>query len=291
MRVTQFQTDRTFLTNIGSLNQRLDLANQQIASGKKLLSLKDSPEGSAEMIGLRKELDDIDQYRANADIGNLYVGVADSALSSVYTVVTTIFTKGSAATSGLVDANGRVALASEIRTLRDQVLSLANSNVRGRYIFAGSQTNSPAFSIAGDAVTYDGDQVVNKISVGDSVEVQQGLAGDGVFSPVFSTINQLLTAVDSGDDAGIQTALAQFSGGLSSLNQIRVRLGVDQNSLLDAKNEQDSLELVIKSRKSTLQDADIVEAVTQLQQIQTALQVALTAHSSTQRKSLFDYIG
>ncbi len=291
MRITLLQSDRTFLTNLGSLNEKIQVANQQVSSGKKLLSLKDSPSGSAELVGLKGELADIDQYRANADVGNLYAGVADSALSSVYTMVTSIFTKGSEATSNLVDATGRASLASEIRSLRDQILSLANSETNGRYIFAGSKSNAPAFSITGDTVTYQGDQVVNSINIGAGQEVMQGLAGDAVFSPVFTTINQLLTAVDSGDDAGMQTTLAQFSTALSGLNQFRGEVGIAQNSLQSAKNELDNREISIKSRQSSIQDADMAQAVTQLQQNQTALQAALTARSATQQKSLFDFLG
>jgi flagellar hook-associated protein 3 FlgL len=285
------QSDRTFLTNLDRLNSNLELANQQVSSGKKLLSLKDSPSGSAELVGLSAKLADIDQYRANADTGNLYLGVADSALSSVHTLVTTIFTKGSAATSGVLDPTGRAALASEIRSLRDEVLSLANSETQGRYIFAGSASNAPAFTIAGDTVTYQGDQVVNNISVGDGVTVPQGFAGDSVFSPIFATINQLLTAVDSGNVAGMQAALSQFSTTLGGLNTFRVQLGVSQNTLSDMKNEQDAAKTSIISRQSSLQDADMAQAVTQLQQIQTALQAALTARSITHQKSLFDYLG
>jgi flagellar hook-associated protein 3 FlgL len=291
MRVTQMQSDRTFLTNIDRLNSNLELVNQQVSSGKKLLSLKDSPSASAELVGLSAQLVDIDQYQANADAGSLYLGVADSALSSVHTLVTTIFTKGSAATSNILDPTERAALAGEIRSLRDEVLSLANSETQGRYIFAGSASNAPAFTITGDTVTYQGDQVFNAISVGDGVTVPQGFAGDSVFSPVFATINQLLTAVDGGDAAGMQTALSQFSTTLGGLNTFRVQLGVSQNTILDLKNEQDAAETSIISRQSSLQDADMAQAVTQLQQIQTALQAALTARSIIQQKSLFDYLG
>lgn len=291
MRVTMLQSDRTFLTNLGNVNEKLELTNQQISSGKKLLSLKDSPAGSAELIGIRKELDDVDQYRANADVGNLFVGVTDSVLSSVHTLISTVFVKGSEATSDVIDAGGRASLAAEIRSLRDQILSLANTETQGRYIFAGSKSNAAAFTIAGDAVTYMGDQVVNDIAVGDNVSVRQGFAGDGVFSPVFATINQLLTAVDSGDFAGMSTALSQFSATLNGVNQFRVNLGVSQNKILDSKNELDSLEVNLKSRQSSLEDANLAQAVTQFQQIQTALQAALSARASSAHKSLFDYLG
>lgn len=291
MRVTQIQSDRTFLTNLDRLNSKLEVVNQQVASGKKLLSLKDSPSGSAELVGLGAQLADIDQYRANADSGNLYLGVTDSALGSVHTLVQTIFTKGSAATSGVLTPSERAGLASEIRSLRDEVLSLANSETQGRYIFAGSASNDPAFTIAGDTVTYQGDQVVNDISVGDGVTVPQGFAGDAVFSPVFDGITQLLTAVDAGDAAGMESALSQFSAMLSGLNTFRVQVGVSQNTILDLKNQQDAAKTSITSRQSSLQDANMAQVVTQLQQIQTALQAALTARSITQQKNLFDYLG
>jgi flagellar hook-associated protein 3 FlgL len=291
MRVTQLQSDRNFLTNLDRLNSNLEVVNQQVSSGKKLLSLKDSPSGSAELVGLSARLADIDQYSANADSGNLYLGVADSALSSVHTLVQTIFTKGSAATSGVITPDERAGLAGEIRSLRDEIFSLANSETQGRYIFAGSTSNAPAFTITGDAVTYQGDQVVNDVSVGDGVTVPQGFAGDAVFAPVFDGINQLLTAVDAGDAAGMETALSQFSTTLSGLNTFRVQIGVSQNTMLDLKNEQDAAKISITSRQSSLQDADMAQVVTQLQQIQTSLQAALTARSITQQKSLFDYLG
>jgi flagellar hook-associated protein 3 FlgL len=285
------QSDRTFLTNIERLNSNLEVVNQQVSSGKKLLSLKDSPSGSAELVGLSAQLADIDQYQANAAAGNLYLGVADSALSSVHTLVTSIFTKGSAAASNILDPTERAALAGEIRSLRDQVLSLANSETQGRYIFAGSASNAPAFTIAGDIVTYQGDQVVNTVSVGDGVTVPQGFAGDSVFSSIFATINQLLTAVDGGDVPGMQAALSQFGTTLGGLNTFRVQLGVSQNTLGDLRNEQDAARTSLTSRQSSLQDADMAQAVTQLSQIQTALQAALTARSITQQKNLFDYLG
>jgi len=291
MRITQLQSDRTFLANIGILNEKLETANQQISSEKKILSLKDSPSGSAELIGLRKELADIDQYRANADAGNLYVGIADSALSSVYTTLTTVFTKGSQATSDTIDADGRASLAMEIRSLRDHILSLANTETQGRYLFAGSRSNAPAFSISGDTVTYEGDQVVNQIKISDGVSVQQGFAGDAVFYPVFDAINGLLTAVDLGDVAGMHAALSQFSTALGSINQYRGQLGVAQNSLTDAMNEQDIRAISVKSRQGSIENADLAQAVTQLQQMQTALEAAISAHSTTMKTSLFDYLG
>jgi hypothetical protein len=49
MRVTPSITYRNFMAGIESLNARLEEANQQVATGKKLTHLDDSPAGSADL--------------------------------------------------------------------------------------------------------------------------------------------------------------------------------------------------------------------------------------------------
>ncbi|MCK7492393.1 MAG: hypothetical protein MZW92_12900 [Comamonadaceae bacterium] len=93
--------------------------------------------------------------------------------------------------------------------------ALANSEVNGRYIFSGSDVLNAPFIMAGDAVTYQGDMNVNSVEVAPGYFIRQNLPGDAVFSPLFNTINGLLTALDSGDQAAARTALAQFSGATS----------------------------------------------------------------------------
>ncbi len=291
MRVTESSIYRSFLANIENLNEGMAQVNQQLGSGKKLSNLSDSPSGSAELLNIRTELSDIDQYTQNADSSNFFLGVTDSALNSLYNVVTSIFTTGSQAASDLNGASGRANLAQEIRSLRDQVLSLANTEAGGRYVFAGSRVSEPAFTISGDTVTYQGDSETNTVVVNDGLQVRQSVAGSSVFSPVFARINDLLNAIDSGDQAGIQNALNQFSSTMETIGQVRAQVGVDLSKLQSAKTEQSTRKTILSTQQSTLQDADMAQAATQLNQIQTALQAAMTAQSITQQKNLFDFLG
>lgn len=291
MRITPGISDRNFLNNVETLNSLLEDANQQVSTGKKLLQLNDSPSGSAEMVGLRDELSRIDQYRTNSNNGSFFLGVADSVLSSAHDLVTSIFTKGSEAATGTLTAQERTTIAQEIRAIRDQLLAMANTTAQGRYLFAGSKVTAAPFSISGDTVTYQGDQEVNKITIADGLDVQAGVAGSDVFMPVFQTIGTLLTAVDNNDVSAIKAALPGFESALSGINQSRGPLGIALSRLQGITAELDTRETSLHSLQSSLEDANLAQAITRRDQLQSALEATLTAQVTAPRKSLFDYLG
>ncbi len=291
MRVTDSVTYRNFLAGLESLDEQLNTVSRQLSTGKKQVSLREAPAASAESIRLRGEAARLDQYQANADSGTLYLHVADSALSSVQNLVAAIQVKGSAAATGTASAADRAAYAVEIRSLRDQLLALANSEVNGRYIFAGSAVGSAAFSIEGDAVTYLGDGAVNSIQVGDGQLVQQNVGGGGVFTPIFGAIQSLLSALDSGTAEGIGDALGQLTSGLNGLKLARGKVGAELGKLESVKTELDTQEVNLKTRQAGIEDVNAAEAAVQLERLQTALQAALAAGQSVlQKENLFDFL-
>jgi flagellar hook-associated protein 3 FlgL len=291
MRITESISSRNLLSNVSMLSERMERASEEASSGKKLLQLHDSPSGSSEMLQLNNLISQLDQYKANGDDSSFFLTVADSTLSSLYNLATAVFTRGSAAANSASDADTLAALASEIRSQRDQIFSLANTQVRGRYIFAGSMVNSPAFAIAGDTVTYQGNTEVNRVDISSGLQVQENIPGSTVFDPIFASVTALLTAVEGGDQAAIKSALGQFSSALSTINQVRSGLGVDLSKLQDADVTRQGLQDNIKSRQSQVSDADMIEAIAEVNRTQTALQAALSVGSLLGQKSLMDYIG
>jgi len=291
MRIADSTSYRNLLDSLNMLNERLETASQQVSTGKKINRPQDGPADSSELVQLRAQLSQIDQYRTNRDNTGFFLQVSESALNSVQNLVTSIYSRGSAAGSSFNDSDVRSALASEIRSLRDEILSLANTKVRGRHIFAGSLIDSAAFAIAGDSATYQGDADVNSINISDGLQVDQNVPGGTAFTQVFDTIESLLEAIDGGDEAAIMSALDQFESTLGALGQVRTRLGVELSKLEVSEAHHQSQEMSINKRQVHIEDANLAEAVTRLQQAQSALQATLTAGSIVKRYNLFDYLG
>jgi flagellar hook-associated protein 3 FlgL len=217
MRVTQSEMYRNFLSDIETLNENFARISRQVSSGKKLTQLADSPAGSADLVSLTERSLKIDMYRSNIDTASYFLKVADSALNEVNNLVTSVYAKGLESASNTVNQDARATLAVEIRSMRDQILSLANSQARGRYIFAGSKVESAPFVLDGDSAGYQGDNDVNSVCVDDGMEIQQGVPGSDIFNSVFSAIDALLAGIDGNDLPGIAAALDQFSSALSDL--------------------------------------------------------------------------
>jgi flagellar hook-associated protein 3 FlgL len=235
---------------------------------------------------------EVDQYRFNSNAGSLYLNVADSTLAEVNNLITSVFSKGSQAASENVNEEGRATIAADIRSLREQIVSLANSQVNGRYLFAGSMINDNPFSIAGESVVYSGDNTVSRIKIDDRMDVPASFDGDEVFNLIFSNIESLLAGIDSSDIAEMRTALDQFSTSLSGLSRVRGQIGSHMNALDSAKSILDSRETTLKEQRSKIEDVDMAKAVVQLNQTQTALQAAMSAGASAlQQSNLFDILG
>jgi flagellar hook-associated protein 3 FlgL len=292
MRVTSAEMYRNFLSDLEKLNTSYNKVSQQISSGKRLAQLKDSPAGCAELVSLTELASEIDTYRSNMDSGSYFLRAAESALNEVNNIFTSLYTRGSQAGSELMTQEARAAIGTEVRTLRDQILSLANSQVRGRYIFGGSQTLSPPFELTGDSVAYQGDDEVTKAAINEGVEVSLGVTGDETFNAVFVAIESLLTALDGNDVPGIQSALSQFSSAFTELGQVRGQIGSNLSVMDHITTVLDSKELNLKERRGKIEDANIAEAAVKLKQIQTALQAAISSGGNMLSKpNLFDILG
>jgi flagellar hook-associated protein 3 FlgL len=275
-----------------NLNETLTRLNRQISSGKKLNQLMDSPADSAEMISLNEQASEVDQYQSNINTVSFFLKSADSALNEVHNLVTSIYTQGTQSASDVISSDNRAAIAAETRTLRDQILSLANTQVRGRYLFAGSNVLSTPFDKSGDVVSYHGNDSINGVSVDDGMEISESVSGATAFNSAFSAITALLTAMDGNDVSSIRTALGQFSSALSDLGAARAQVGSSLGALGTITTNLNSKGISLTERKSKLEDTDMATAVIQLSQSQAALQAAISAGGSIlSQNDLFDILG
>ena len=292
MRISDSGIYRNFATDLQSLNEMLNRISRQVATGKRLTQLGDSPAGSAELVSLTDLASQIDQYRSSSNTVSYFLKASDSALNEVNNLLTSVYSKASQAGTDTVGDDQLVSLAAEIRSLRDQMLSLANSQAGGRYLFAGSMVTTAPFILEGDTVTYQGDGEINSVRIDEGTEVEPGLPGSEAFGAAFAVIESVLTAIDSGDRSAIGTALNQFASAMSDVGQARGKIGAGLSLIENAEARLNVRETSLKERRSGIEDADMVAAIVQLNQAQTALQTAISAGGSIlPQRNLFDILG
>jgi flagellar hook-associated protein 3 FlgL len=292
MRVTQSEIYRTFASDIRNINEGLAEANSQISSGKKLNDLADSPSGSSDLDMITEQALKVETYHSNIETSTYYLKSAESALNEANNLLSSMQTLGTQASAATINSDTRASLVSQLRTYREQMISIGNSQIDGRYLFAGTRMNSIPFELSGDTVIYNGSAEVNTVPVNDGVELSQGVSGSNAFGSIFNTIDGLLRDLDAGDMDGAKASLTQFSSALNQLSQARGEIGTNLNQLQSMSGVLESKKAVLTERKSSIEDANSVEATLRLSQLKTALDSALSAGGTIlQQSNLFDILG
>ncbi|MFP3693122.1 flagellar hook-associated protein FlgL, partial [Burkholderia sp. SIMBA_048] len=110
----------------------------------------------------------------------------DTTLGDVNTVLQTVHTLVLRAGDGSLNDGDRGAIATQLQSLRSQLMTLANStDPQGNYLFAGYQSSAQPYTTnAAGVVTYSGDTGTPVVQVTDSHLVQTGDNGLSIFGSV-----------------------------------------------------------------------------------------------------------
>ena len=146
-------------------------------------------------------------------------------------------------------------------------------------------------------VFYKGNDTVNKIPVGDDVEVVAGVSGSQAMGAVFKAIDDLIEQIRNsitvdGEVEKISTALNSFENALNELNNARGEVGVNLGMVERMAAMIETRNVVLTEQRSKIEDANILEVALKIGQLQTAQNAALSAASAIlQQSNLFDTLG
>lgn len=271
----------------------------ELSSGLKVSSLSDDPVAAGQASLLSSAISQDDSFVQSASTAESLMQVTDSTLSSVVTQLTQAISLAVSGNSGTADASDLTSISQQLSSLRDQVVSLANTNYQGTYIFSGSQGTVQPYSIdtttSPATATYNGDSQVNTITSADGQQLQTTLAGATVFSApgadVMSALNSLIADFASGTASSTSTVdIGTLKNALSIVSQQQGILG---SSLARIENASTYAQTDATNRTAaagTLMAADPATVATQLSSAETQNQALMSVISTVEKQSLFSYI-
>jgi flagellar hook-associated protein 3 FlgL len=203
-----------------------------------------------------------------------------------------------------LSANGSSASDAELDAIRSNLISLANTQSQGKYLFSGTNTQTPPFSNT-EPVTYLGNQGAINLNVTAGTMVATNVPGDTVFlgSPgaapgptnhtdIFQAITNLKSVFDGNPAAGvtIQSVSADLNAILANLNKVQADLGGRQAGLNDLKNTLSATNLTLTGVQTNLQATDYPAAYTQYTADQTIQSATLSTMAKNNQSNLFNYL-
>ena len=185
LRVSTHSTFTRVLLSI-QMNQIKSIrAQEQVASGRRLLRPSDDPTGAARALSLTRQIADVDRFSSAINSGLTVVNTATAGLqdaSNLMAEARQLLVEGM---NGTLSMEDRDALAVEFDLLRAQLLEIGNLRAGDRYLFGGTNTGQPPW-VSGDSsghprVTYRGNEESQFVRIGEGVDIPINLPGLEVF--------------------------------------------------------------------------------------------------------------
>ena len=227
--------------------------------------------------------------------------MAETSLSSAVGLVERAQTLASQGQTGTATAKTRQDLAGELAGILQQLVSTANSSVEGRFVFAGDSDQQAPYTIdltQNDPVSaYQGSASTRQIQGADGTTFAVAKTAQEIFDNpngqlnIFAAINGLRLALLNNDQPAIDAAMPNVMSAGTYLNQQLAFYGRTQNRITSETDFAKNYEIQLQTQLSGIQDADLAQAITELQQAQTQQSAALASRAHLPRTSLFDYLG
>jgi flagellar hook-associated protein 3 FlgL len=269
---------------------------QQLSSGLRISKLSDDPVVASQNALISNQINSLDSFVQSASKEQGLLQVTDSALGQVVTDLTSAISLGTQAGNDTLSATNLQSIAAQVTSLRDSVLSLANTNYLGQYIFSGSKGNTKAFTLDSTTTpattTYNGDTAVQHVATPGGQDIQLNLPGSAVFSAsgadVLGTLNQLVSDLTAGDTAAIQTDVSSLTTSLTNVSTQRSILGGSATRLQATSSYSQTQEAELTAQQTTLISANPATVATDLQTSEVQHQALLSVIASLSKVNLFN---
>ena len=291
---------------LGSIQSSLAKTQTQLSTGKQINRPSDAPDKSSLITRLQSEMTRQASYQGNLNAVNVRLQAEETALRNTSNVMYRFKELAVQAANDTLSTADRNTLSFEMIQLREQILSMANSqDSNGNYLFAGSRVAQQPFGEdAKGRVVYQGDQSRMLVPVGDNRQMNLNIPGSDVFVRLvrdddkgnkigvgfFQALSDMVDAVKNTDRPNIQRGIKELDRMQQGISDANAQLGTDMNVVDSQGVVLDEITLRLKTTLSDVQDLDYTEAITKMNKDQLALESAQSTFAKISKLSLFNYI-
>lgn len=292
---------RDALLGLQRLDERISLLQNQISTGSRLVRTADDPSGAALVVDMKASIGANNQYLRQINDAMGFLQSTEAVTSPLTEGLMRLAELGARSLDLTLSAGARAAIGAEIDGIRTNFISYGNMKAQGKYLFAGTRTQTLPFSgPPAGPIVYAGDSNSISVDVGPSRSVAMNVAGDTLFlgpggqgsaTDIFQQVTDFRDAINTNNVAGVQTALANLDTIFARVLVVTTDLGGRQNSILQLKDTLETFNLTLQGVQNSVEDLDYPKAVTDFTNAQTAQSAAMSTLARVNQRNLFDFMG
>jgi flagellar hook-associated protein 3 FlgL len=284
VRVTDKMIFDAAATNSGRARSDEELAASQASTGLRVQHPWDDPAAAGLTVKHDYNADRFAAIGQGVQRASDELNAVDGALTSLNNTLSRARQLAVQLSNDTYSAADRSAGASEVQSLRTQVISLLNTQFGNRYLFAGNKDGQPAFDDNGN---YLGDSGIRQVEIAPGQLEDASVRGDviakgaGGGTDVLATLQTLATALAGNDVAGVRATLNGLDSGIQQVATGQAKVGGQMNLFDLAVQTSQKAQTAEKSSSSQLTDVDAIQAASNLALAQRALDASLTASAQS----------
>ena len=265
-----------FLNGISNLQAQEAQTQRELSSGYRINDASDSPAQTPQLIQLGSTLASVQAYQTN--LGNVQAeeSSADQSIGPGLTFLA--YAESLAAQGGNTTATATTdqALAIQVQGIQQQLVTLANTTVQGRYIFGGDQDQSAPYQYDSTSATgvdsltvqvssrvivnTQGQQVYQGLTaqlILDAVDADGSPSANITFDAVHSLQNEMQAGEQVGNHHGARPPLQSRLNAVR-LNQQQAYYGAAEQRITNEQNNAANQITALQTQISNIRDADPV---------------------------------
>ncbi|GAB5453020.1 MAG: flagellar hook-associated protein FlgL [Halioglobus sp.] len=217
MRISTVQIFQQGISAIMAQQNKLAFTEQQLATGRRILTPSDDPVAAAQILDISEDLSRVDQYQRNGNIAQGQLALEDTILNDVGNVLQRVRELVVQANNASQSPDTRRSIATEIEARIDELLGLANtSDATGEYIFAGYQANTQPFARQGAGFAYNGDDGQRFLQLASGTQVAVRDSGKDVFMSARTGNGTFSVAADAANSGTALAGQSSVVGGFAA---------------------------------------------------------------------------
>jgi len=300
MRIADSYLSRNYLNNMQKLKDEINQLNTKVATGQKIRKPSDSPTGAVKLLSLNNRIQQMGSYSNNILSGKSFVEETVRGMENIHQEITKVLSTLVLITDETKnDSLG--AFADMIDISIDTILSMANSEYDGKYLYGGTDFSGKPFDYSADnssvEVKVSDVSGKQKIQISSNSSQQINTSGADLFS-VSSQGDQIeiftkLISIRDNLKNGIKPTEAEYDTLKSFGKHVLDKIAAAGNTLVRMDNTTEMLTGQKRLLEGLVEDensVDIAKAIVDLQYYDYLLQLAYKTSAMILPKTLMDYI-
>lgn len=293
MRVTQGMLASNSLRNLSNSYTQMGKYQDQLATGKKITKPSDDPVVAMKGMYYRSNLSEVEQYKRNLSESYLWMENSEAGVEHVNEALQRVRELTVQGSNGTLSETDKEAIAKEVEQIKKDIMTVANTQVAGRYIFNGTNTSQAPVTDGGKTGAPQVDLNTNDylVEVSRGVSLKANINPENVFSQkLFDTLQGIQNTLVGTNNQDLNTLLSDLDNQMDILSAERSELGARYNRLEMVESRIDQQEVIATRILSDNEDADLERVITDLTTQESVHRAALSVGARIIQPTLMDFL-